>query len=93
MDYVLEMIDNSPTEDVVPRSEVEHWKQEANRYQGLWCKTYNDFEISELITEAKQDVASEIFEEIERNFHEDDFGDLTIDFMEFQELKKKYIGE
>ena len=37
-----------------------------NRYQELWCKTYNDFEISELITEAKQDVASEIFAEIEK---------------------------
>ena len=31
-----------------------------------------------------------IFEEIENAFHEDDFGDLVIDFMYFQELKKKY---
>lgn len=39
--------------DVVPKSEVEHWKEEANRYQNLWCKTCNDFEISEMIAEAK----------------------------------------
>ena len=39
------------------------------------------------------DVAREIFGHIESFFHEDDFGDLTIDFMVFQELKKKYESE
>ena len=39
------------------------------------------------------DVAREILGHIESFFHEDDFGDLTIDFMVFQELKKKYESE
>lgn len=41
-------------------------------------------------TDVKSEVAREIFGEIESRFHEDDFGDLVIDFMDFQELKKKY---
>ena len=31
MDYILDMIENAPTEDVVPRSEVEKAKQEVAR--------------------------------------------------------------
>ena len=93
--------DYKSTEDVVPKSEVEHWKEEANRYQTLWCKTYNDFEISELITEAKQEVAREIFKEIETLIPTtNDYNDTSnwfafIDQLEelISKLKKKYIGE
>lgn len=46
-----------------------------------------------MLNRLASDVAMEVFGNIESFFHEDDFGDLTIDFMVFQELKKKYKGE
>jgi hypothetical protein len=94
---VLETLETFPTEDVVPRSEVEKADKEIERLTkilenyALQYGTVKDRQ--KIIEKAKQEVASEIFEELECNFHEDDFGDLKIDFMEFQELKKKYIGE
>ena len=78
-----------PLPDVVPKSEVEHWKEEANRYQTLWCKTYNDFEISEVVTQAKSEVAIEIFEEIEKCIFFNKYGSPISNNL-FAELKKKY---
>ena len=103
---VYNQIVKIPTCDVVPRSEVEHWKEEANKYQTLWCQAEIDLE------QAKQEVAREIFEEIKKhiNFHEKLYGNIELHpvVSEFKrgvmmvtayfdeliaELKKKYIGE
>ena len=73
--------------DVVPRSEVEHWKEEANRWQTLWCKTYNDFEISEMIAEAKQDVAREMLKDMREMIKGYENIDIYLD-----RIEKKYIG-
>ena len=79
------------TADVVPRSEVEHWKEEANHYQTLWCETCVDIE------KAKQDVAREIFKEIETSLvigsaigSEVYYAIRAEDYLHY---KKKYIGE
>lgn len=84
--------------DVVPKSEydavvsaVDNSTKEFLNLHDAYQSQKREFD-AELI-KAKQEVAREIFEEIESKIHEDDFGDLVTDFMEFQELKKKYIGE
>lgn len=57
---IVEII--TPAANVVPKSEVENWKAEANRYQTWWSQSYDEFEVSE----AKTELAKEIFEEIEK---------------------------
>ena len=95
--------ENAPTEDVVPRSEVESLKAQVKR-----LKAYDeerDIQLHQrLVREAKQEVAREIFEEIEKLL---DFYSYTqliqgevcpISYFDIHlavditELKKKYIG-
>ena len=82
--WIKEIMDNLPTADVVPKSEVEKlqnelviWKQNRfNLYQKLEC-----YEM------ARQKVAREIFAEIEKlHLH------ITNDFdlRRYEQLKKKY---
>ena len=87
-------IRHAPTADVAPSVEVEHWKEEANRYQKLWCQTYNDFGTDEMIIEAKAEAVREIFEEIEKVacVYKLD-GDFYIDNGLHAELKKKYTED
>ena len=83
-------IENAPTCDVVPRSEVEHWKEEANHYQNLWCQTYNE------LAEAKQEVARMVFEELETSlFYKFINGEthFAIREADYNHYKKKYVGE
>lgn len=56
--FLNEIIETAPTCDVVPKSEVEYWKEEANCYQTLWASNCVDFNI------AIRDVASKIIREI-----------------------------
>jgi hypothetical protein len=95
------------TEDVVPKSEVEKLQQLLDlNCENCIClarkmldeETVREIEILRVrhlkrIDEAKQEVAREIFEEIENKFYYDDVGDFTIDHIDFQELKKKYTKE
>ena len=80
------LINNTPTEDVVPRAEVEEWKAIAETYQKMFEDSY----------EAKQEVAREIFDLIDNYIY---IVKTTVSFdLEFlitsiTELKKKYIGE
>lgn len=89
-------IEQSPTADVIPRSEVE----ELARENESLAKTVN--EASELIhklrnqvKKAKAEVAREIFEEID--ILVDDWKHSRIQSIQFiaelAELKKKYTGE
>lgn len=84
MDYILDMIDKAPTEDVVPRSEVE----EIVKFKDMAYA-----ELKSLFIEAKQEVAREIFELIDCAFSPVfDYNGYTIKEY-IAEIKKKYIGE
>jgi hypothetical protein len=86
----VESLDEAPTADVVPKSEVEKlnnklmiWKQDRfNLYQRL-----------ELYKMAREKVAREIFEEIEKYMDEDDGLSVYMTDSDFYELKKKYTEE
>lgn len=82
----IDTIENTPTADVVPRSEVEELKK--------IYRTYN-----KAIKYERQEVAREIFEEIDKEYGEN-CGAYRIDDLTYgqlwdylAELKKKYIVE
>lgn len=88
---VADAIDNIPTADVVPKSEVEELKRENESF----AKTVN--EASELIRKqrtkiekVKAEGTREIFEEIDRMCI-DTFGNFN--HRVFAELKKKYTED
>lgn len=53
----IKIIENAPTADVVPRAEVDEWKEIAETYQHMF-------------EEAKTEVAREIFADIEKTLNE-----------------------
>jgi hypothetical protein len=61
-------LEELPTEDVVPRSEVEKFIQEIDQIQK--DKAEITYLKEQLIAKAKQEVAREIFEEIEKEIKE-----------------------
>lgn len=73
--------------DVVPRSEYEKMKEKADRH------LYNLKAVLDERAEAKQDVAKEIFEEIEKTIMNTNWTSQNYKEWYFGELKKKYIGE
>ena len=75
------------TSDVAPRAEVERLERILNSY-ALQYGTVRDKQ--KVIDEAKSEVASEIFEEIDRMCI-DTFGNFN--HRVFAELKKKYTEE
>ena len=51
------------------KEEIEQWKQEANRYQNLWCMAFND------IKTAKSEAIKEFAERLKEKIRcEDDCG-------------------
>ena len=99
-EYVMKSIENEPTTDVAPKSEVLRLQSEVNR-----LKKYDeerDIALhARLISETKIETAREIFEEIEKA-HDDciEIGSRNVGFLKVNkfelmlaELKKKYIGE
>jgi hypothetical protein len=91
---IIKGLENAPTEDAVPRSEVDKADQEIERLKrilnsyALQYGTVTDKQ--KVIGKAKQEVASEIFEELFRNWREQ-YVKLAIE--DVAELEKKYIGE
>ena len=84
---VKKAIENAPTADVVPRSEVAKLQSQINR-----LKSYDeerDIALHQrLVREAKQEVASEILTEFSQ------FRAVSPKFCEvYYELEKKYLGE
>ena len=76
-------IDDLPTEDVVPRSEVESLQNEL----AIMRNGINEYKVK--LEQAKQEVARKIFEDFTKHkvcTNEEDYRVLA-------ELKKKYIGE
>ena len=92
-DWISSFIENRPTEDVVPRSEVEKLTEERDRYK----KYYYRHEYDEWEAEIKQEVAKEIFKELDEVFLTIPLKDgekaTLVDFKRYAELEKKYIGE
>ena len=94
------VIDRMPTEDVVPKSEVEELEKEVERLTAIlhsYALQYGTVaDKQKAIDKAKAKVAREIFEEIEKLSHKfmNDqhyiFGDMLWDIYE---LKKKYTEE
>lgn len=87
---VKRAIEEAPTEDVVPRAEVEelNWQLEREREYIEFLKTN--------LLKAKQEVAREIFYLIDNyiNIVETTVGfDLDFLIKSITELKKKYTGE
>ena len=56
-----------------------------------WKKDYQ--EIAEELEKAKQEVARDIFEELEQEAYKNEEGDLYFDLPDYLKIKKKYIGE
>lgn len=88
---VKNAIENAPTEDVVPKSEVEKFIQEIDQIQK--DKADVTYLKKQLIAKAKQEVAREIFEKIENILEVDKYGEAKLDVRELYELEKKYIGK
>lgn len=84
-----------PTEDVVPKSEVEKYIVNMNAY-GLTAKRLA--EENEQLKQAEQEVAREIFEEIDKILETQEKylycnPSLTYIYELIAELEKKYIGD
>ena len=94
---VKNAIEHAPTEDVVPRSEVEKWYAEYHKVkedlkqEKMYHKATEKLADKYLLElkQAKQEVARKIFEDFTKHkvcTNEEDYRVLA-------ELKKKYIGE
>lgn len=81
-DMCVQLTENAPTEDVVPKSEVE----EIVKFKDMAYA-----ELKSLFIEAEQEVAKQIFEEIEKL--QNPQGAVWLFTSNYIELKKKYIGE
>lgn len=80
---VKRAIENAPTEDVVPRSEVEELIEERDRYK----KYYYRHEYDSWEAEIKQELVDEILDTCKYLYTIEEIREY------FAELKKKYIGE
>lgn len=95
------------TADVVPRAEVDELvhklecllchatggKLSYHTYPlGTMERAVSDY-IQECYDEAKAEVAREIFEEIEKYYCVNKFGEAYVHFDSIEEIKKKYMGE
>lgn len=89
---IVEMLDNAPTADVVPKSEVEKLSIEL-------LHTKEDYgDLFETLLKTKNEVARKIFAEIERAIEdaesELEWGDTILDIERcLDQLKKKYTEE
>ena len=86
---ILTEIEYAPTADVVPKSEVEELKADLE----VWKQNrFNIFQMLELYKMTEQEVASEIFAEIDRAVEnaELEWGTICGVKLCIAELKKKY---
>jgi hypothetical protein len=85
---VRSMVSSSPTVDVVPR-------EEAEDYRECWQKIHDSYNADclESYNKGRQEVAREIFEEIEKVLENNEVYYHQTDEMrkQFAELKKKYV--
>ena len=89
-EHLVEQGYRKVAEDVIPRSEVEKFIQEIDQIQK--DKAEVNYLKEQLITKAKQEVAREIFEELEEMSEVCEYSEV-VSWKSIAELKKKYIGE
>lgn len=94
MDYILDMIDKAPTEDVVPRSEYELVVSALDNSTKEFLKLHDDFK------QSKQEVANKIVNIVADLMWQGESEKLNIliggvycNKQEFIDKIKKYIGE
>ena len=83
----MKKLDEVPTADVVPKSEVERLQKERVEY-----KKHVDNDII-YVHRIKAEVAMEIFEELERTVMHPNWASQNYKNWYFAELKKKYAEE
>ena len=87
----MDLLNNTPTANVAPKSEVKELYKEVDRLSQVVL--YNDSFKADEIRDARQEVAREIFEEIDELLSPYGTYIKTIDLEEYAELKKKYTEE
>lgn len=90
----MKKLDEVPTADVVPKSEVEKLKSDLIVWKQDRFNLYQRLELYEM---ARQKVAREIFADMKKclwqRFSDEVEGEYRITEEDFAELKKKYPGE
>ena len=70
------------------QAEIEQWKEEANKYQKLWCIAIDDIEA------AKSKIYKEFAEHLKERWSNNDYYSPDVDFDEFiDNLLKEMVGE
>lgn len=70
------------------QTEIEQWKEEANKYQKLWCIAVDDIEA------AKSEIYKEFAEHLKEKWSNNDYDSPDVDFDEFVDnLLKEMEGE
>lgn len=102
---ILNGLESEPTADVVPKSEVDLYRQQVDELEDELASTYDKLEDAKAekdaliknYAECMKDYAKEIFEEIEskKMFLKDCVGNMgvVVLFKDISELKKKYTEE
>lgn len=70
------------------QTEIEQWKEEANKYQKLWCIAIDDIEA------AKSEIYKEFAEHLKEKWSNNYYDSPDVDFDEFiDNLLKELVGE
>ena len=70
------------------KAEIEQWKEEANRYQNLWCIATDD------IFKAKSEAIKEFAERLKHSFFDNGYESPDVDFDYLVDnLVKEMIGD
>ena len=70
------------------QAEIEQWKEEANKYQKLWCTAVDDIEA------AKSEIYKEFAEHLKEMWSNNYYDSPDVDFDEFVDnLLKEMVGE
>lgn len=70
------------------QAEIEQWKEEANKYQKLWCIAIDDIEA------AKSEIYKEFAEHLKERWSNNYYDSPDVDFDEFVDnLLKEMVGE
>ena len=70
------------------QAEIEQWKEEANKYQKLWCVAVDDIETT------KSEIYKEFAEHLKERWSNNYYDSPDVDFDEFVDnLLKEMVGE
>lgn len=68
-------------------NEIKQWKEEANRYQNLWCEAVKDME------SAKTDAIKEFAERLKEQVYIDGHCELVINEMSIDHILAEMVGD